>query len=178
MKLYLSSRHLQGLDLSWCGSLEALPNSLEKLSSLRLLDLSWCTRIKDLPSGLEKLTSLANLDLYCCQGLSTIPESIGQLKLNSIDLGRTCLKGLPDEFCKFSTLTELDMCCSRLEKLLERFGELRSLRKLMLVSCHSLKNLPESFSELKNLEHLDLSNCSTLEELCKDFNWKTVRCSP
>jgi hypothetical protein len=60
-------------------------------------------------------------------------------------------------------------CCHCLEKLLDRFGEVRSLRKLILFNCNHLKKLPESFSQLKDLENLDLSQCTNLEELCTNF---------
>lgn len=162
---------LQELHLARCESLQALPVSLEELSSLRLLDLSRSRRIKDLPDGLGKLTSLVKLLLCDCKSLNSIPESIGRLtSLDSIDLSMTDLKELPDRFCDLSSITRLAMDgCMYLERLPDRFGAVTSLRRLSLCDCRSLKKLPESFSQLKYLEYLNLSLCKNLEELCEHF---------
>lgn len=60
--------------------------------------------------------------------------------------------------------------CSIVERLLYRFGELKSLRVLNLQDCWLLKKLPEGLGQLNFLVELDLSFCCSLEDLCTNFH--------
>ncbi|KAH9290164.1 hypothetical protein KI387_034281 [Taxus chinensis] len=51
------------LNLSFCRDLKELPDSLEKLCSLKELDLRYCRNLNKLPAGFGELKALTNLDL-------------------------------------------------------------------------------------------------------------------
>jgi len=75
-----------------CHLLQKLPDSLGKLSSLRMLRLSACLAL-----SIGKLRKLEYLDISLCECLKELPEKIGQLRnLEVLDM-RECskLKKLP-----------------------------------------------------------------------------------
>ncbi|XP_050379808.1 disease resistance-like protein DSC1 [Argentina anserina] len=69
-----TSSWLSRLDLSWCTSLEEIPDAfLICLTSLKELDLSG-TRIKSIPTSIKELTRLTDLYVWNCKYLESLPE--------------------------------------------------------------------------------------------------------
>jgi hypothetical protein len=62
---------LEELDLCHCG-LEALPEGIGALTTLRLLDLDGNRELTALPAGLGRLPNLVRLGLFGCPGLATL----------------------------------------------------------------------------------------------------------
>ena len=63
---------LTTLDLAWCASLTALPESLGQLRALTTLYLGGCTSLTALPGSLGQLRALTTLYLDHCRSLSLI----------------------------------------------------------------------------------------------------------
>ncbi|KAH9290165.1 hypothetical protein KI387_034282 [Taxus chinensis] len=118
------------LNLSFCQDLKELPDSLEKLCSLKELDLRYCRNLNKLPAGFGELKALTNLDLTYCE----------------------ILQELPGGYEKLSSLRSLSLeHCSSLIELHERIGNLASLTTLRLGGCAKLRSLPDSLGELTSL---------------------------
>lgn len=62
---------LQNLELSWCTSLMALPDSIGNLSVLVKLNLFGCINLQNLPNEIGNLKLLQMLDLSYCKSLKT-----------------------------------------------------------------------------------------------------------
>lgn len=69
---------LQMLRMFWCRSLQALPQSLGALSSLRTLVL-YDSGLLALPEPLGKLPALEVLHLFKCRSLTALPASFSCL---------------------------------------------------------------------------------------------------
>jgi Leucine-rich repeat (LRR) protein len=66
--------------------IESLPESLGQLSNLEKLDLSGCGNLKGLPDSLGGLQHMRHLKLGY-SGIESLPESLGQLSnLEELDL--------------------------------------------------------------------------------------------
>lgn len=164
--------NLRVLNLSGCGSLQTLSDSLECFTNLETLNISECASLRELPESLASLTSLQFLNISGCKKLRALPDSLGRLtSLRHINLS-SCksLEILPGSFGDLSNLERIVLSsCESLEMLPDSFGDLSNLRYLDLSSCKSLKRLPDSFGSLSNLEHIDLSGCRRLEVLPQSF---------
>jgi Leucine-rich repeat (LRR) protein len=100
-----------------------------------------------LPNSFSHLLNLEVLDLDYCMNLHDLPPSIsGLVKLKKLCMRRT-----------------------KVEKLPEDIGQLKSLKMLKLVRCKHLKTLPQSFGCLEELEHLDMFENTSLEMLPESF---------
>ncbi|WVZ50172.1 hypothetical protein U9M48_001453 [Paspalum notatum var. saurae] len=205
------------LDMSGCAGISSLPCSLGKLANLQDLELSNCSSLQEIPESLCAITHLQNLNLTSCDSLQRLPEAIGNLAdLQYLNMSK-CRKitKLPESMMELQNLLHLDLsgCGGVKEWLLlgglrrltalqhldlsetsipheesdVAFGNLTSLKKLILVGCGinavdfigALTNLedldlscnirllclPESICNLKRLQKLDLSFCKRLESL-------------
>lgn len=91
----ITSREQLSLMHPW---LLSLPDSIDKLSCLKVLSLSFCCTLQWLPDSIGQLRKLEVLDLASCWKLESLPESVGQLtQLKHLDLTECkSLQVLPD----------------------------------------------------------------------------------
>ncbi|XP_020583441.1 disease resistance protein RGA2-like [Phalaenopsis equestris] len=177
------SSSLRGLSFEGLKSLQSLPSSLERLSSLKIL------RVKDVPQLQQLLhipASLEQLHLNCLESLQCLPSSLSaissleDLELDSIPL----LKSLPDlppslSRLKINELDNLQCLPSSLSAIssikylnLGRIPVLKSLPdlpssldSLSLWSFDNLECLPSSLSAISSLKRLSLCNIPLLKSL-------------
>eukprot|EP00877_Chromochloris_zofingiensis_P006240 jgi/Chrzof1/186/Cz01g06100.t1 len=76
---------LKVLNLSGCGGLQLLPESMCQLAGLEQLDLSSCSSQEQLPVFMSSLSALRVLNLSFCNSLSSLPEHM-PLNLQVLDL--------------------------------------------------------------------------------------------
>lgn len=140
-----------------------------------LFSLKKLTSLEDLPHRLGNLICLGteiNLlkhheqsSIYL-ESLAHLMSILCSLEISSCEVSHDSQDLLRDvPFLQFSLAR-----CSSLEKLLYRFGELKSLTVLNLQNCWLLKKLPEGLGELECLVVLDLSFCCSLEDFCTNFH--------
>ncbi|GJM95236.1 hypothetical protein PR202_ga11948 [Eleusine coracana subsp. coracana] len=99
---------LKELDLSDCQDLKELPECFGKLSELHSLNLTSCSKLQLLPESFCNLSKLKHLNLSCCASLEKLDSSLGNLKLQTLDLsGCLTLALLPDNVRKMTSLTRL-----------------------------------------------------------------------
>ncbi|XP_056173007.1 disease resistance protein RPV1-like [Syzygium oleosum] len=142
---------LKYLNLSRCGLLERLPDSIWNLEFLMELNINY-TRIKELPKSIGKLKNLTTVRI--CSHISKIPDALWTIeKLEEIEYDRENLSG---------GRVKVGKCISMNQSL-------RILR-LKLANIYALPRLPESLItlELSRLymdEFPDLSNLTNSEVL-------------
>ena len=68
---------LRRLDLSLCGGLASLPDTIGQLSALQQLTLGACNGLASLPDTMGQLSALKQLRLYGCSGLASMPDLSG-----------------------------------------------------------------------------------------------------
>jgi Leucine-rich repeat (LRR) protein len=140
-KLLRHLRGIQSLAIVSCHGMQALPDSIQKLSSLQSLTLSKCDGLKHLPEWLGNLTNLKRLMVVSCP-----------------------LEFLPGGLRRLSSLRSLTLSfCDRLAALPGWMGDLKSLVTITIEECRSLKSLPQ----LHQLEHLLIQCNDELEGWCK-----------
>jgi hypothetical protein len=147
-------RGATGLDLSHL-RLTALPESLGKLTRLRILDLSG-NRFTALPEWLSQMTQLRQLKLSYSEPTAVLGW-LGQLsQLQELDVSNSRLTALPRFVRDLKRLQRLDLSVNRLTELPAWLSELSELQYLNL-SRNQLKTLPESLGQLKRVQILYLS---------------------
>ncbi|TYH93212.1 hypothetical protein ES332_A13G237400v1 [Gossypium tomentosum] len=152
-------KYLRALELR-DSPLTALPNSIGALKHLRDLDLAKCEGIRELPRSLYKLRSLQSLNLGGT-GLKQLPDSVQRLiELRHLDITVKAehLKEIRAGCWTSLQYLKLNWCIG-LECLPEGMQYLKSLRTLVLFRCGSLVSLPRSLKFLTKLEHLELVRC-------------------
>ncbi|XP_057858040.1 disease resistance protein RPV1 [Cryptomeria japonica] len=150
------------LDLTGCGIITELPDSLGFQAQLYYMELSCCSRLEKLPDCIGNLSELKHLGLAKCSSLTALPYSIGCLqKLQYLNLsGCGKLEQLPSSITKLSCLQKLFISsCSSLNKLPDILEGLRSLKILELKHVFNISDLPHSIGSLTQLEKLDLESC-------------------
>lgn len=158
-------RKITHLDLSR-RSLEALPNSLGKLTWLKSLDVSE-NELKELPGDLGSLTDLIHLDVSENR-LTELPESLGCLVgLQFLDVSDNGLTRLPESLGSLTRLESLDVHFNNLEKLPQSLSGLVGLKSLD-VSNNDLPELPDGLWSLTSLRSLDVGG-NRLSELPKSL---------
>lgn len=140
-KLLCHLPRIQNLAIISCHGMEALPESVQSLSSLQSLTISKCNDLKHLPEWLGELISLQNLMVVSCP-MEFLPGSLQRLA-----------------FLQSLTLSH----CNGMAALSWWFGDLTSLRKLTIEGCKSLKSLPQ----LTNLEDLIIGFNDELKHWCE-----------
>lgn len=130
----LTCKHLRLLNLSRT-SFAVLPDSIEKLKSLRHLNLSWCLNLTSLPKSIGKLVMLQTLKLTGCERLEFSTEVVTRLiNLRHLEIHR----------CKAFE----DMMPAGLGKL----TSLQSLSYFHVVKDE--KKIAGNLNELQNLNNL------------------------
>ena len=138
---------LQLLRVAGTGSMEALLPRQE-------MDLN-CNQLDALPDSVGKLTALQTLNLSGNR-LAALPDSFGQLAaLQTLRLGGNRLGALPDSFGQLAALQTLRFNDNQLHALPDSFGQLAALQILEL-QFNRLRALPDSFGQLAALQFLDL----------------------
>ncbi|XP_039165794.1 disease resistance protein RPV1-like [Eucalyptus grandis] len=172
---------LKCFSLSGCSRLRELPDSLGNLTSLIELDLS-CTGVAKLPNSVEKLKSLRILRLSKDGLLSQehhvwcLPSGISVLEnLEELDLsGHDEMEGeIPIGMGDLSRLRILNLEGTRICKIPRTINMLHLLQTLNLRGCHVIKVVPELPTSLtclliesrSLLSVPNLSNLTNLVEL-------------
>ncbi|EEY62860.1 uncharacterized protein PITG_15291 [Phytophthora infestans T30-4] len=167
-------RYLMELDLTK-NRLRELPDTLTKLTALKILNLS-CNVLEKLPEEFGKLEKLEKIWLennkltqlpasiggcrsarcanFNCNKLSELPESIGALTaLTALSVNMNELIELPDTIVALPNLQSLHASRNQLIKLPRCIGDMQALRELRL-DWNSIQELPFSFRALTNLQFL------------------------
>ncbi|KAK8548948.1 hypothetical protein V6N12_061849 [Hibiscus sabdariffa] len=174
-------------------SIEELPSSIGKLSSLVLLNVQDCSSLVSLPSSLGGCERLRTLDISGCSKVENLPEILQQVKLLE-NLKVSSFKGCSGPSKTRRNLPSLFKLIRRGRTnstgwMLPSVSGLRSLKMLNLRDCNlcegdiptdisclsSLKSLdlggnnfisiPSSLTLLSNLQYLGLENCRALNSL-------------
>jgi internalin A len=149
MRLRTGELVLSGLRLT------SLPESLERLTSLRVLRLSG-NQLRSLSEPLGQLTSLESLDLGT-NHFTSLPESLGQLiNLQSLNVSANQLATLPWSLGKLNRLKNLNVSGNQLRSLPEWLRQLINLQSLDVANNH-LRKLPEWIGQLTDLRSLSVS---------------------
>ncbi|KAF3779335.1 Glucose-repressible alcohol dehydrogenase transcriptional effector [Nymphaea thermarum] len=138
---------------------------MENLIGLKVLELNYCKSLKALPDSIGNLTRLKELKLVGCTSLSTLPDSIGNLRgLEELSLG-SCrsLSTLPSSISSMSRLSTLVLSGSGLEELPDSVRSLESLKRLGILNCRLRSRLP--LWEMKCLEVLAMGDQNN--EVCE-----------
>ncbi|XP_030452481.1 disease resistance protein L6-like [Syzygium oleosum] len=156
------AHNLKVLSLTDCRGITIIPD-FSKCLGLEKLTLARCYNVKRLESFIGDLRSLIKLEIVDCIGLTYLPEEVGAL----VQLERFSLKGcselrvIPSSLGNLTSLIELDLSKTRIRKLPNSIGKLKSLRTLRFAIFdhreHHAWQLPNGISTLVNLEELDLS---------------------
>ncbi|KAG4206477.1 hypothetical protein ERO13_A03G010901v2 [Gossypium hirsutum] len=163
---------LEDLTIERFGGIEALPDWLGNLSSLRRLYLSGFGKLKSLPHQLQLLTALEDLTMLGFHEIEALPEWLGNLSsLRHLYLsGFRKLKSFTHQLQLLSTLEYLTIEeFQGIEALPQSFRNLSSLRRLCIRSCKKLMYLPsvDVMRSLSKLQRIDIANCSRLETRCE-----------
>ncbi|XP_059064644.1 disease resistance protein RPV1-like [Cryptomeria japonica] len=182
---------LKGIWLPWIvddePAFQLLAKHLDRMGNLRILCLTSgttvtgvCTRKfenlrylsvfkgQSSPMELNKLPRLAIFEgrIRSDNRFCDLPHSLRSLKVYDFEFLE-----LDERFGNLVQLEELELWQDKqyIRKLLESFGQLRSLRRLSLCNFRELICLPESFGQLRNLKELNMSDCPKLFSLCRNF---------
>ncbi|KAF8035621.1 hypothetical protein BT93_C1609 [Corymbia citriodora subsp. variegata] len=143
------------------GCFQKLPDSFEKLTSLKELDLS-NIQIECLPESLGDKKFLSVLNLRYTQ-IRKLPETIGKLvKLEYLSVfGCLKLEKLPDSIGKLESLQELNLSSTKIVELPDSIGNLNKLKVISMENT-PIRKLPSTIGMLKNLEELHANDCEEL----------------
>lgn len=170
--------HLQDLEELYISRVElkSVPESLTKLSQLRVLDLHY-NKLEKLPN-LSPLKKLEILHLFINQ-LTSI-EGLEDLKeLGFLNVGANELTTITDKIGTLEKLQVLNVCTNKIKILPDSLCALKHLEKLDIYSLPLKGQLPKDFAQLSYLPWLRLDNIgiSALPACLKEFtNLQTFRC--
>ncbi|XP_059065030.1 disease resistance protein RPV1 isoform X1 [Cryptomeria japonica] len=147
------------------------------LRCLSVLELHGANELEELwEESADPPLQLTELIIWGNQKLQRLPRSIGRLQYLKKIFFYFHGNSLPEQFCCLKSLEYLKLYSPGLSSLSSRFGNLRSLRKLILAYCKQLSSFPDSFSQLIFLEDLNLSHCEMLSSLPTGFgNLKSLK---
>ncbi|KAL8172189.1 hypothetical protein V2J09_023993 [Rumex salicifolius] len=165
--LIAAFKFLRVLDLH-NSEFDKLPNSVGKLSHLRLLNLSRNQRIKSLPSSICNLLNLQTLYILACHQLEELPskgiKKLARLRHLHVTLSKQA-HFLPNKgLHALTSLQTLQLYkCTELMTLSEGIRNLISLKSLLIYGCPVLSFLPNGMKHLTKLERLAIRNCAKLD---------------
>ncbi len=152
---------LKILKLEHCG-LEFIPNNIAVLSNLKGISLGQNKLINI--GGIEKLENLRYLSLRRNKTLKDLSPKIGGLKcLQLLDISGTGLERLRDEISKCENLISILGNASKIKNITEEIGNLKRLQNLNL-GANSISLIPETIGDLNSLKYLELGS-NELEKL-------------
>ncbi|KAK4487069.1 hypothetical protein RD792_006384 [Penstemon davidsonii] len=148
-----------------------IPNSLGKLSALRVLGLANNNLSGSIPSSVGDLRKLELLDLSNNNLFGSIPSSLGDLReLEELDLSNNQLGPIPSWLGNLSALKELYLgqLSNHLVKIQSEIGLGASFSTLM--SCDIGGQFPQWVQMQKELKYLYMPNCSISDTLSNFLN--------
>lgn len=153
------------LDIGCHGLVNHLPPSIGNLPQLQRLTID-CASLNDIPDSISRLTTLTWLTISHCLGLQQLPEGLGnlqQLRRLVIDTVPN-VYALPDSIGMLESLEELhllnDSEYDGLPKLPQQMERLTRLTKLQIGTVpgieHELPSIPGSIGVLSGLKELHI----------------------
>ncbi|KAB5518987.1 hypothetical protein DKX38_023306 [Salix brachista] len=136
-----------------------IPESLGKLTGLKILDLGYNRLSGQIPPTLGNLEALETLDLQANFLNDSIPPSLGKLmNLTTLSLSENRLSGyLPQELGKLSKLGQLFLHSNNLTgRLPESYVNLTSLRRFTVSGNKLSGEIPPFIANFTRLTHLYL----------------------
>lgn len=119
----------------------------------------WQNWIDALPESIGCLKSLKRLDLEM-NNLSSLPESFRNLKvLEELILEGNAFTTFPEQLLDLPSLKWLSLSSNPIKEIPPEIERIQTLEGLDLGYIHALKSLPASLANLKNLEILRLEQC-------------------
>ncbi|CAK9134305.1 unnamed protein product [Ilex paraguariensis] len=158
---------LEKLILEGCVNLARIHKSIgEDLNMLRQLNLRACSSLVEFPRDVSGLKRLENLILSGCSNLKALPQDMGSMSsLRELLLDETAIEKLPESIFKLANLERLGLNnCQSLKRLPTCIGKLISLRELS-VNNSALEEVPDGIGLLGELETLSLMWCRSLTVL-------------
>ena len=147
--------------------LDAIPEGIDQLQSLRVLKVLGTSKPVLLPSSLDNLANLEELSLSQ-NGLVNLPDLSGLIKLKKLNLGYNNIIQLPDFFANLISLEELSLARNKLSTLPPSFGKLKALKSLDIKN-NQLVNLPSVLFECEGMQELDLYK-NGIKQIPGEFN--------
>jgi Leucine-rich repeat (LRR) protein len=136
--------------------LSSLPQSIGKLSQLKVLDLTG-NQLQSLPAEIGNLSQLEKLNLFINQ-LQSVPVELGKLsQLKVLDLSGNQLQSVPIELGNLVQLERLHISGNQLQSVPVELGNLSLLQELDL-SANQLQSIPAELGKLTLLQELYLYN--------------------
>ncbi|XP_027172517.1 probable disease resistance protein At4g27220 [Coffea eugenioides] len=144
--------------------IKEIPDSFfQHMCGLKVLNLSRCGGITELPNSVSNLVDLTALILGSCGGVRSMPP-LGKLKqMRDLDLSSTQIRNLPQDLESLVNLERLNLKdCIHLRSV-PPLGKLKQLRDLDL-SKTKIEDLPQGWESLVNLERLNLNQCWAISQ--------------
>uniref|UniRef100_A0A1J3DVQ9 Putative disease resistance protein n=1 Tax=Noccaea caerulescens TaxID=107243 RepID=A0A1J3DVQ9_NOCCA len=177
--------NLKKMDLSYSSKLKELPD-LSNAISLERLELSHCIKLEVILSHLN-LASLEYVNMHGCSGLRNIP--VMSKKIKQLYISDTVVEDVPASSISLcsqlmsldlrsngklkeiphlpTTLTELNLSDSDIEKIPDGINDLHWLQRLYISGCKRLTSLPELPCAL---EIVMADDCESLETVFCPLN--------
>ncbi|KDP44558.1 hypothetical protein JCGZ_16391 [Jatropha curcas] len=131
--------------------------SLSRLSSLYLSD---STMLESLPDSICNLKSLMYFYLGGCVNLKRLPENIGNLEsLTQLDLGGTCIKGLPSSVNLLRQLRYIRLESCGLSEFPSCLCHSDSSLEWLLRGGNNFESIPDCSKQLSKLRFLSFRQC-------------------
>nr|XP_043634499.1 disease resistance protein Roq1-like isoform X2 [Erigeron canadensis] len=162
-------QNLKFINLRNCGSLKRFPD-VSGAPNIERLDLSACGDLVEVDESVGSLKKLIYWDMTLCYKLKCLPSMLQMDSLETLILPRChSLKRIPGFSPCMVNLSKIDITeCYKIEEVPSSIKHLSNLSYLNLDLC-SFKNIPNSISELKYLNTISLSSCKELQKLPDDF---------
>lgn len=132
-----------------------LPESIGKLTKLKILNLQYNNFEGTIPSSMKDLTALTELNLYNNQFSGELPAFVGEFtNLRSLDCSYNQFTSIPNAYSKLQSLTAMDVSYQGVYNAeTDRYESNASF------------NFPSSFLQLKKLDSLFMIDCGLTGEL-------------